>query len=302
MSYSNVPVSAFKEYTVCDANGWEVMGPHQTDVISKLAEFVNELRRVAPWLRFAAGKPASYVREVYVYIDNHEFALGMIGHGDYALRGSNSVYMVSSRNIKNGKVQDWRGQHHMAQTEDLKRAVKNALKYLTPMSVVEIADTSYATFHSGIKDTKNTKVTASSDLLSACRNVSTFSAEFHNLLVQGVTFLTPEFQKAAREYREAEITAQAARMRKVGALFIRVRNMGTAEDNLMVETIEYKTDLISTYYIKHVKGTQGMMKMSDLSDDLQAKLATLSMMPIDTYTEGLGVKASDTTYWVEQDV
>ena len=302
MAFNNVPVCNVKEFTVCDANGWEAMEPHQTDVIAQLRIFINELRRVAPWLRFAAGAPASYVREVYVYIDNNEFTLGTIGFGDYAVRGTNSVYMVSSRNIRNGKVADWRSQYHTAQTEDLKRAVKNALKYLTPMSCLEIAVTSYSTFHDGIRETKNAKVSTSSDLMSACRSVSTFSAEFHNLLAQGVTFITPEFQKAAREYKEADIVAQTAKMRKVGALFIRIRNMGTAEDNLMVETIEYKTDLLPIYYVNKVTGTQGMMKLSDLSDELQAKLATLSMMPIDTYTEGLGVKASDTTYWVEKDV
>jgi hypothetical protein len=44
------------------------------------------------------------------------------------------------------------------------------------------------------------------------------------------------------------------------------------------------------------------MEMSALSDELQAKLATLSMMPLNTYAEGLGVKAADNLYWVECDL
>lgn len=305
MGYTNTPVSAIKDFTVCDAKGWDCMEPHANDVHPNLAEFINELRRAAPWMRFAVDRVIPYIREVYVYMDNHEYALGRVGYGDYAIHDTNTVYMVSSRNIKNGKVADWRNQHHMVQTEDLKRAVKSALKYLTPMSCFEIAGESYGTFHSGIRETKNNRIIQSADLLSACRSASVFSVEFQNLLTQNVNFVTPEFQKAAREYKEADRTAQAARMRKVGALFVRVRTMGQGEDNLMAEIINFKTDLIDRYYIKHVHAdnrSQSLVKMSDLSEDLQSKLATLSMMPENTYTEGLGMKASDTMYWIEQDV
>jgi hypothetical protein len=305
MGYTNTPVSAIREFTVCDAKGWDCMGPHANDVHPNLAEFVNELRRAAPWLRFAVDRVIPYIREVYVYMDNHEYALGRVGYGDYAIRDTNTVYMVSSRNIKNGKVADWRSQHHMVQTEDLKRAVKSALKYLTPMSCVEIASESYDTFHSGIRETKNNKITQSGDLLSACRSASVFSVEFQNLLTQNVTFVTPEFQKAAREYKEAELTSKTAMVRKVGALFVRVRTMGQGDDNLMAEIINFKTDLIGKYYVKNVhpdNRPQSLVKMSDLSEDLQSKLATLSMMPENTYTTDLGMKVSDTLYWVEQDV
>lgn len=304
MGFVSTPVSAIKDFTVCDAKGWDCMEPHANDVEPHLRLFINELRKAAPWMRFAVDRVMPTIREVYVYMDNNEYTLGRIGYGDYAIRDTNRVYMVSSRNITNGKVANWRNQHYMVQTEDPKRAVKSALKYLTPMSCFEIAGESYDTFHSGIRETKNNRVTQSADLLSACRNLGTFAAEFQNLLTQNVTFITPEFQKAAREYKEADRTAQTARMRKVGALFIRVRNMG-GEDNLMAEVINFKTDLIDVYYLKNLSAerrTQGLLKMSDLSDDLQAKLATLSMMPENTYTEGLGMKASDTMYWVEQDV
>jgi len=120
-----------------------------------------------------------------------------------------------------------------------------------------------------------------------------------------VTFVTPEFQKAAREYKEAELTSKTAMVRKVGALFVRVRTMGQGDDNLMAEIINFKTDLIGKYYVKNVhpdNRPQSLVKMSDLSEDLQSKLATLSMMPENTYTTDLGMKVSDTLYWVEQDV
>ena len=305
MGYTNTPVSAVKDFTVCDAKGWDCMEPHANDVTPMLRIFIDELRKHAPWMRFAVDRVMPTIREVYVYMDNNEYTLGRVGYGDYAIRDTNTVYMVSSRNIKNGKVADWRSQHHMVQTEDLKRAVKSALKYLTPMSCLEIASESYGTFHSGIRESKTIKLTQSTELLSACRSMSTFTVEFQNLLAQNVTFVTPEFQKAATEYKEAAATSNTARMRKIGALFVRVRDMGQGEDNLMVETIYFKTDLIDKYYAKNIhpdNRPQGLLKMSDLSEDLQSKLATLSMMPIDTYTEGLGVKASDTTYWIEQDV
>lgn len=304
MGFKNTPVSAIKDFTVCDAKGWDCMEPHANDVTPMLRIFINELRKAAPWMRFAVDRVMPTIREVYVYMDNHEYALGRVGYGDYAIHDTNSVYMVSSRNIENGKVANWRSQHHMVQTEDLKRAVKSALKYLTPMSCVEIASESYDTFHAGIRETRNNRVIQSAELLSACRSASVFSVEFQNLLAQNVNFVTPEFQRAAREYKEADRTAQTARMRKVGALFVRVRNMG-GEDNLMAEVITFKTDLIEKYYLKHISDAfrpQSLVKMSDLSEDLQSKLATLSMMPENTYTEGLGLKASDTTYWVEQDV
>jgi len=116
MGYTNTPVSAIREFTVCDAKGWDCMGPHANDVHPNLAEFVNELRRAAPWLRFAVDRVIPYIREVYVYMDNHEYALGRVGYGDYAIRDTNTVYMVSSRNIKNGKVADWRRRSQVSPT------------------------------------------------------------------------------------------------------------------------------------------------------------------------------------------
>jgi hypothetical protein len=71
----------------------------------------------------------------------------------------------------------------------------------------------------------------------------------------------------------------------------------------MAEIITFSQNLIDMYTMPSMGGNAPvLMEMSALSDELQAKLATLSMMPLNTYAEGLGVKAADNLYWVECDL
>jgi hypothetical protein len=295
MSYQSTPVAdvVAREISLEDLT-------HGAETHSHLAMFASEVAKAMPHVKFA--RVGSGSTRLHVYIPSHEYTLGQIGRGDFAINGSSFTYMVFSRNIKNGKVTKWRDQYNMVTTEDLKRATKNALKYLTPMSCVEIARESYDEFRDGLSSAITRVKDDFSKLSSACMVRKTFEAEFRNLLAQNVTFITPEFQNAAAHFVSAATDAQAAAMRKVGALFIRIRNMGAVDEG-MAEIITFSQNLIDMYTMPNRSDVAPvLMKMSALSDELQAKLATLSMMPLNTYAEGLGVKAADNLYWVECDL
>ena len=274
------------------------------DTNPQLAMFATEVAKAMPHVKFARGG-FGYTQRLHVYIPNQEYTLGQIGRGDFSVNACTETFMVFSRNIKNGKIASWRDQYNMALSEDLKRAVKNALKYLTPMSCYEIARESYDEFRGGLSDAIRRVKDDFEKLSRACMKRNIFEAEFRNLLAQNVTFITSEFQEAAAQFITASTDAQVATMRKVGALFVRIRNMGAADEG-MAEIITFSQNLIDMYTMPS-RGDQGLiapvlMKMSALSDELQAKLATLSMMPLNTYAEGLGVKAADGLYWVECDL
>jgi hypothetical protein len=298
MSYQSTTVAEILDRTI----SLEEM-THGAETRSHLAMFATEVAKAMPHVKFArSGGHGREIHRLHVYMPNQEYTLGQIGRGDFSINGCTTTYMVFSRNIKNGKIQSWRDQHNMVLSEDLKRAVKNALRYLTPMSCYEIARESYDEFRGGLSSAIARVKDDFENLSRACMVRRTFEAEFRNLLAQNVTFITPEFQGAAAQFITASTDAQVASMRKVGALFVRIRNMGIA-DGGMAEIITFRQNLIDMYTMPSMGGNAPvLMEMSALSDELQAKLATLSMMPLNTYAEGLGVKAADNLYWVECDL
>jgi len=291
-----------------DAWDWWVDG---YPVTAKLYEGIRELRKLAPRLKYMPACEAEFQQRgtnnayvgnyaftsMYAYVDTCDFALGRIGYGNFTGNPKREdQYMVYARFIKSERVKDNRDQHHMAFSKDPKKFAARAAKELRPYAASEYAKLYAPDFSSEIAERKRDIVSAPQSLLLGCSRMSVIETEIRNLIKLGVQFVTPEFRAAAEKFFELDAEAQAEKLQKRGAYFIRLYNdtmSGQAAQRAEVLTfsstsLDPKTAEITT------------LDANDLPYDVQMSLATLSTMTNGSYAPGVGMRVKANRYWVER--
>ena len=269
-----------------------------------LHDFAEALRKAMPGVKFGYDEglrtSSLGLSELWVYYPGQEYALGYIGHGDYALSGINTVYIVYSRKVTNGKIGDRHKQHRMLQTEKLETAVKNAKRALLPYTNQEVAERSMGQFAKNIREVVDEAESEARAYVNKCRDLDVLTRELRNLIGQGVQFVTPEFQAAATQFLTAEAEARDKKAHLQGAYFIRTyeRFDGMYADVL---TYDRKVKEVFDWSTKPSPVESVTLKAEDIPEDVQMKIATLSMMDTDTYVPLVGFKASSTSFWVERE-
>jgi hypothetical protein len=271
-------------------------------------ELTSEIRKQNPALKFCAVKRYQWVgdRKVFqtlcAYIEGHEYVLGEVGYGDFRMRKHGDAkheYMVASRKIDNVKLSGGSDQRHMARTASVKAAVKNAGKFLVPHTLEEVAEFSYSKFASDIAAQRNEAASAASSLISSCASRSVISAELTNLIRLGVQFVTPEFKAAAEKLLATQTEAEAARARKTGAYFVQFREYrGVVRANVLT----FDTNVGDSIYSAGSPSASTQVLASDLPEDLQQRIAVLSMVDDGTSVPGIGTKVSATSFWLEREL
>lgn len=267
--------------------------------------FAGALRKAMPGVMFGhyddlRGCSPLGMTELAVYYPGQEYALGFIGHGDYSISGSNSVYVVYSRKVTNGKIHPNRKQHHMLQSESIDRAVKNAKRVLLPYTNPEVANLSMPEFGDNVRAVVHEAESEADAYVRKCRDEGVLARELRNLISLGVQFVTPEFQNAAAQFLTAEAEARDKKAHLQGAYFIR---MYERFDGMYADVLTYDRTVRDAAQWSSRRATpvdSVTLKAEDIPEDVQMKIATLSMMDVETYVPLVGYKASSTTFWVER--
>lgn len=270
-----------------------------------LYQFALALRRAMPGVKFGydwttlRGVADGGLPEVWVYYPNQEYALGYIGYGDYAINETNTVYAVYSRKVAHKKIQNRHRQHHMMQSKDIDKAVKNAKRVLLPYTMQEVANRSINDFAENTRAVVTEAESEAKGYIRKCRDEDVMEKELRNLIGLGVQFATPEFQAAATHFLTAEAEARDKKAHLQGAYFIRLyeRFNGMHADIL---TYDRKVKGASKYSATPEPVESTTVKADELPEDVQMKIATLSMMDVDTYVPMVGHKASATSFWIER--
>lgn len=267
----------------------------------------RELRKANPAVKFAGRRATMHNSQyayssLYVYLPGHDMTMGWIGYGAYGIDGTTHKYTVSSRKIKNEKVAAWRDQFNMVMSDDVKRAVKNACKYLVPWTDYEIAMQSFSGFHDHVSDPLKEVVGAANKFLNECTPHRVLRVELKNLIQQGAMFVTNEFKSAAAQFLKAEADAEAEKLRKVGALYVRVFEQA-GRQMVSVTTLgrnvrDNGTALRSTDPVLLMESDEFAL----LNPDVAAKIAVLTTMSPDTYVPNVGERVAAQEFWVEIDL
>lgn len=291
--------------------------PHKIDGIpvrKEVKELCTELTRSFKGFRFHAGWGSPFdnqrvnihftdgtekqcYSDVTVYIEGSDYVVGRIGFGKrYGVNeATKPVYMVHSRKIKNDKFADHRDQYNMAFTSDLKKAVRIALSKLTPYSPREMAEVTYQKFASNLDDSRSKVFREVSNLIDPLRDGDVLKLELENLINQGAVFVTDQFRNAAADYLHAKREWDAIRSKKINAYFVVVRMVGDEQWTDIADLQDVRM------YQSAVPSTVLSQPITDVPEDIQGKLAVLSMADVGQYMAGVGRRASEKTFWLERD-
>ena len=278
-------------------------------VNASVLEFIRALSKRCPTYKFAVSEACSQswsgrytteiFREVWVYRDGDEYAMGRIGYDNITARTSDKhMYTVRSRVINNERYSDTGMGYYTKGTQNLDKAVTTATKYLRVFSPVEIDEISKESF----------AIAYSKDIRAAARTVQTclqcarlYMSESllteltHLVQNEGYVPRNINVATAINQYIEATKNHEEQSKRKLSAYFVRVHQ---EHGETMVTTVNY----IDMHGDNKGKPREIVsVRANDLPHDIAGKVAVLNMVDIDQYIVGVGRRVSDTMYWLERD-
>jgi hypothetical protein len=281
-------------------------------VPKELNMFLTELRSSVPTMKFYPAKlnRANYSRgtvgqattcficdEFSVYMDEYPFDLGKVGYQDYSISNGENTFGVYSRKITNPKYRDNNEQHHMVMTSDVKKAVKNACKYIVPYTHKELATAFYRGAQSqviGVYDSANSKVRDVSRIVT--NDAQAVITELMHLVSLGVTFKSDAFKQASEEIVEAFNALKEEQLRTVQLLFVRLRKVG---EEVYVD-IQEIDNVRRNQYTPATSKPQQTYLMSELPDDIAGSISVLSILSDEQYVTRVGQKIDENTYYIER--
>lgn len=236
--------------------------------------------------------------DVQVYIDGSDYVVGRIGYGkSYGIKEADkATYMIHSRKIENEKFATHRDQYYMAFVGDIKRAVKLSLTKLTPYSPKEMAGLTYRDFRHSIEEVRSNLRSTLHSVLSPLRDSAVLLTELKGLIAQGVQFSTTEFTRAAEQVIKAEQEYESVRHKPMHGYYVYVRMVGDHQWVDVIDAMDMQTRSSVDSY------THTSFPAEDLPEDIQGKIAVLSMATIGQYMQGVGRRVSEKAFWIERDV
>lgn len=279
-------------------------------VVKRLANFMAVLRNQIRGIEFGVTTDCStkwmfgdrVFREVYAYFPNQPYALGRVGYGDPTVDNDSDkeAYWVLSRTIFNAKYAAHRDQYNMVTTKDVNKAVKEAKKSLRSYSPLECAlatKNGFVSFvedeanniNSGVRSTKN-KVSDSPDLLRELQHILELSNHGQ------YQFLSEILKTNIQAWKQATDEWAVEKIRAIPACFV---NVTVIRDKQRFDVVDCKdaknmreslgNDAPTNYYYEE-----------DLPPELLGKLSVLSLLEHGQYSKGVGLRITDTMFWVEK--
>jgi hypothetical protein len=243
----------------------------------------------------------------WVYRTGDTYALGWIGYGPFQYRGDAHLYTVYSPYIRNKK---YGGGDHVFMAMSIKRptAVKNALKYLRPLSMSVIIDQSRLQCRDGfnkmLTTAKENMVRVSSRLdcnLFPSYNFNTTSAlraELKHLVDTGYKFLDPSVGEQLSNYFALMQEVAEAGNRDPKFTFVEVLPDPRAQGGATLRVVLQHD--VSRYYFSADDSNviHETYAAADAPEDLLHKLAVLNMVEDGHYVEGVGYRESSRVFYL----
>ena len=237
------------------------------------------------------------VRRVWVHMPKDPFCLGWIGYGDFqtTVSADKSSYVVYSKNISNWKYGDYNDQYHMAMSVNLNTAVRNAKKYLRPLSTSDMALEKYDEM---ITHSEKSKSRASNDVYNALNDMLRNSANQPNALVEymrtlvntGHEFTDKELEGTLLNYFKLEKELTELKHKVIKTVFVRVH------ERFGKQVFDVATVVKDGYKNK----TESVVAYSkdDLPEDIMGKISALSMVENGHWVDDVGYRVDATLFYV----
>jgi Holliday junction resolvase-like predicted endonuclease len=277
-------------------------------VVKELALLIPALEKRMPHVKLFPtefsnsnqdGKSAWAADEFAIYMDEYPYALGQVGFRDYSINKTWDVskrsYGVYSRRINNEKYAARNDQYYMVMATTVDKAVKNIERYVTPFTNKELASCFYEKIHEKLLSIADHSADQLGQVVRGLHNRNVLINELRNLKRQGVTFITPEFMDAAGKIDEVVAQVEEEQARNTSAIFVRFKTVGNDTYADLLECVNVKAqgrprigELVATY------------SLAELPEYITSAVAVLQILENKQYAQRVGMKITDTIYWVER--
>jgi len=248
-------------------------------------EFFNEYKKKAVFNVVLTAKPRDITNinhkttgiiEVYDTRLDKPFLVGRLIHGG-------GTYTVESPRISNDKYAKWNtSQYHTKSSENLKRAVKNAVDYITPFTWQMVAAQSKNNVRSALSTWSEGPTRKIQEAVQYKISRNDLINEIEAALKDGRAFHNNNLNLAKEIVAEYKEEAERRIALNMNALFVTVDEWG-----------RYVSDKWSV-----------PKQESEMHEDVLTKIGLLKMMDVYPYKEEtatvdeVGVKVSDKVFWV----
>ena len=267
-----------------------------------IQDFMKGIRRAFRGVLFT--QDAGDKRRVYVHMPNDPYVMGYIGYGDFltTAKAMQSSYVISSRHIANYKYADYNDQHYMAMSINLSTAVRNAKKYLRPLTTKDMALDQWteSDMRRKSKDTKSAmevkRNNALSDLLA--KSNRTLNIEYNpmleymrTLVTVGHEFTDKELESNLLSYFALEKDVNAFSGNDIDVDYVRVYEKYGKQVFDVVPLIRedsYRSSLgnLTTY------------DKDKVPEDVMGKVSVLSMVENGHWVDDVGYRVDATMFYV----
>ena len=275
-----------------------------TDAFSKpigLDDFQYEISKKLKGIKFKERNQNT----LWAYREGESYAMGYIGFGDFRDLGDGEhLYTVWSPNIINNRYGHG-SQMHMTQAKQLKKGVSNALKYLRPLSVKQVASISTKSCRrkvSEVVDDARTQFThaaafISHNFLDARRgHENALQQELQHLVDIGYEFLDKELgDKLHTMFNNLKEYTLSKETNSNVFTFVEATKTITGRQVFRVAT---NVDTSFTYGFDVPQENISVYSQEELPEELAGKLSVLSMIDPDNYVEGVGYRAAANVFYL----
>jgi len=264
--------------------------------------FMQELRKAFRGVLFTPCPQDK--RRTYMHMPNDPYVMGYIGYGDFltTAKAMQSSYVVSSRHIMNYKYADYNDQYYMAMSINLSTAVRNAKKYLRPLTTKDMAldEWTEADMRRKSKNTKSAmdvkRNNTLSDLLAKNNREKKIEynpmLEYMRTLVKvGHEFTDKELESDLLSYFKLEEDANAISSDGVDVDYVRVyEKYGKQVFDIV--------PLIRKEYGRSDLGNIITYDKDKVPEDVMGKVSVLSMVENKHWVDDVGYRVDATMFYV----
>ena len=249
---------------------------------------------------------------LYVYREGDNYVMGIIGYGDFQTSGDgNDRYAVWSPNIKNQKYSHGL-QQNMSLALKQDKAVKNAMKYLRPLTVEQTMKLSLRQCHRAAQEVvskiRDNTGELRRELVNNFFDTSTYSApkpnplqrELKHLVESGYEFLDKDLgDKLHKMFGGLKELGAARQVVDNTFTFVEAIVSPTGRQMFRVHTdVDASTHYSITRSVSELPDNTSVYDQHNLPDELAGKLSVLSMLESEGYVEGVGYRAADNVFYV----
>lgn len=270
-----------------------------------LLDFAHEITQQMKGYKVSVSKRHNML---YVYRGGDNYVMGIIGYGDFQTSGDgNDRYAVWSPNIKNMKY-GYGLQQNMSLALKQDKAVKNAMKYIRPLTVEQTMKLSLRSCAHAAQDVvakiRDNTGEVRRELVNNFFDTSTYSApkanalqrELRHLVESGYEFLDKDLGDKLHKMFDGLKELEAAR-EVVDNTFTFVEAFVSPTGRQMFR-VHTDVDASTHYSFTMFPDNTSVYDQHNLPEELAGKLSVLSMLGSEGYVEGVGFRAADNVFYV----